>query len=61
MNAHILVIMEGGIIQDMVIPAGCVVEVHDYDVEGAEPEIHDIDTDDDGAEFVRSVWEGGAA
>jgi hypothetical protein len=56
---RIVIYMEGGVIQNMDIPAGCVVEVHDYDSEGAE-EFHDVRTEESGDEYIFSEWEGGA-
>jgi hypothetical protein len=49
------VFMEGGVIHDMHVPRGITVFVRDCDVEGVEPER--IQRDENGHEFVESVWE----
>ncbi len=60
--APITVVVEGGVIQDILdIPAGAQVVVRDYDVEGIDADEAELETDDDGNEHVRSVWKGGAS
>lgn len=52
----ITVIMEGGLIQDIIgIPAGITIRVHDYDVEGVDTE--DLKTNGDGEEYTEAIWE----
>ena len=55
---RIIVVVEGGLIQDIVgIPSGVKIEVRDFDVEGTDPEYHELKTTLDGEEYVSSVWE----
>jgi hypothetical protein len=55
MIPEILIIVEGGLVQDVVCISGqCRVRVHDYDVEGSDPE--DIETNDEGEEFLASDY-----
>jgi len=58
MKPRVIVFVSGGVIQDMTIPPGIVVEVHDYDVEGIDDQECDVRTDDDGNRFVHTEWEG---
>ena len=46
--------MEGGVIQDMIVPMGVKVEVFDYDVEGVEEDR--VLQDANGDEYVLSEW-----
>lgn len=55
----IIVVMEGGIIQDIQhIPAGIAIEVRDFDVEGSDEELSKTD---EGEEYVESIFRGDAA
>ncbi len=55
----ITVIVEGGMIQDVIgIPKGVRVEVHDYDTEGGDPDIESIETDRQGGRHFVSLWNG---
>lgn len=53
----VTIIMQGGVIQDILnIPEGGVIKIKDYDTEGI-PE-NELEKDDDGNPYVVSVWEG---
>ncbi len=55
MNQEILIVMEGGLIQEVYdIPAGVVIRVKDYDVEGCDRQR--LKQDPDGELFYESVW-----
>ena len=56
---RIIVVVSGGLVQDVRFPAGCgmVVSVHDYDVDGAEDAR--LDRDDQGQPFLEAIWEPG--
>ncbi len=57
-QAHIVIVLEGGIVQDVVGPDGFVVEVRDYDVEGSDADERTTDTAGDeyvGREFHTST------
>lgn len=52
----IVVIVGGGVIQEINnVPVDVVVEVHDYDTDGSEPEREE--TDADGNNYLKSEWE----
>jgi len=51
------VFMEGGVIQNIEIPAGVVVKVYDYDLEGVEKDR--IEKDGLGDDCTIAVWQGG--
>ncbi len=46
--------MEGGVIQDMEVPCGIQVIVHDYDVEGVE--VAELQTDENGDVYIEGNW-----
>lgn len=49
----VTVIMEGGLVQDVVVEGGTVhVLVKDYDTEGLDPEVHDIRRDENGDAYT---------
>lgn len=51
----IVVAVSGGVVQGVAgVPACCVVEVRDYDVEGCDADLLEVDAD--GAEYMASVW-----
>lgn len=51
----IVIIVEGGLIQEINnVPVDVVVEVHDYDTDGSEPEREE--TDKDGNNYLKSEW-----
>ena len=54
---EIIIILEGGLIQDVKIPKGCDVRVKvmDFDIEGCEED--EITANSDGDEYVESFWE----
>jgi hypothetical protein len=53
---HIVVTVEGGVIRHVDIQDGtALVEVHDYDTEGAS-EPGDIQRDGDGTPYLRGIW-----
>lgn len=54
----VVAIVEGGVVQGVSAPDGINVEVHDYDVEGCDPER--LSTDSDGKEFLRGKYYGTA-
>jgi len=52
----IIVIVEGGLISDISgIPKDIIVETHDYDTDGSEPEREE--TDADGNNYLKNQWE----
>jgi len=53
----ILVVMEGGVIQDIVgVPRGMRVVVRDYDVEGVDPDDADLYMNSEGSLCTQVVW-----
>jgi hypothetical protein len=54
---HIIVVVSGGLVQDVRFPAGCgmVVSVHDYDVDGTDDPT--LSRDDQGAPYLEALWE----
>ena len=58
--AHIIVVLEGGVIQNICRVEGtlsAVVEVRDFDVEGHDEYAHGpLLRDDDGNQFIRTMW-----
>ncbi len=57
MSQRIIIVMEGGIIQDIVgIPPGLAVEVRDFDVEDLDPTQEDIRTVE-GEDYLYALWE----
>ena len=56
MNENVVrITVEGGVIQDVQLPAGVQVVVWDYDTEGVEET--SLQRDDDGNEYVETIWE----
>jgi len=56
-KSKITIIVQGGLIQDVLIPKklkDTIVIVRDYDTEGADPE--NLKEDEDGSEYVESEW-----
>ncbi len=51
------IVIEGGVIQDIELPAGVKVVVHDYDVEGGIWEPGEVLRDFHGDEYIESIWE----
>lgn len=50
----IIIVLEGGIVQEVKgLPAGTTYAIHDYDIEGADPEHDAIGEDEQGREYVR--------
>lgn len=56
-NPAVVVLVRGGVVQDVQFPEGCgtVVSVHDYDVDGTDQA--DLDHDDEGHSFSKARWE----
>ena len=53
----ILVVMEGGVIQDVVgVPRGMRVGVRDYDVEGVDLDNEDLYVNQEGSRCTQVVW-----
>lgn len=52
-NNHILIILEGGLVQNVLVPPGCTysVEVHDYDKESVE--VSELIKDGGGSRYFR--------
>ena len=46
--------VDGGVIQDIIVPEDVQVVVRDYDVDGTEKNLL---VDEDGHNFIESVWE----
>ncbi|WP_245538013.1 hypothetical protein [Rubinisphaera brasiliensis] len=53
---NVLVIVSGGVVQDVVCPDGVTVVVRDFDVEGVEDEAI---TTEGNERFIESVWSAG--
>lgn len=51
----VTVTVEGGVVQHVEVPQGVRVVVKDYDVEGCDDA--DFDEDENGDEYVESIWE----
>lgn len=51
--AVIIVTIQGGKVQDVEVPAGCLVTVRNYDVTGQEPDVKH----DHGGDYVDTFWE----
>ena len=52
---RIVIVMEGGVIQDIVnIPPGVEIEVRDFDIEGTIEE--ELEETPDGEQYVQSLW-----
>jgi hypothetical protein len=49
------VTVEGGVVQHVEVPEGVKVIVRDYDVEG--PEADHLQRDENGDQFIESIWE----
>ncbi|MEZ5943965.1 MAG: hypothetical protein R3C18_21420 [Planctomycetaceae bacterium] len=49
----VLIIVSGGVVQDVICPAGITVVVRDFDVEGVEDEAVVTQGDE---RFIESVW-----
>ena len=57
--APIVVTVEGGAVQDVTgIPRGMTVQIHDYDVDGADCDEGDLDRDANGSLFATDTYEG---
>ncbi len=56
MEKVVVVTVEGGVVQHVECPAGVKVVVRDYDAEGVDADL--LSADDDGNEYVESVWGG---
>ena len=56
MEKLVVVTVEGGVVQHVECPDGVKVIVRDYDCEGADADL--VDVDEDGNEFAESVWGG---
>ncbi len=55
----VIVTVEGGVVQDVSgIPRGMTVEIHDYDVDGADCDEGDLERDADGDLFATDTWQG---
>ena len=54
MKRTVIVAVEGGIVQDVECPSDVDVVIHDYDVDGTEP---DLMEDESGDEYLEFVWE----
>ena len=57
-NSHvIIVVVRGGVVQDVRFPEGCctAVHIHDYDVDGTDQAA--LDPDDEGHVFSNARWE----
>ena len=54
MTKNVTISIEGGAIQGVECPSGVQVVVHDYDVDGSEP---DLTEDETGDEYLESLWE----
>lgn len=55
MPHEILIIVEGGVLQEIYgIPPDVVIRVKDYDVDGCDE--HDLERDRDGEPYRQSVW-----
>jgi len=58
-TAPIIVTVEGGAVQDVSgIPRGLTVQIHDYDVDGADCDEGDLDRDADGSLYATDTYEG---
>jgi len=53
---NVLVIVRGGVVQDVVCPDGVTVVVRDFDVEGVEDEA--VTTEED-ERFIEAIWSAG--
>ena len=51
---HVVVCVESGIVSQVTMPPGVVVEVHDYDVDGAEGK--HLHRDETGRQHTRASW-----
>jgi hypothetical protein len=56
MEKLVIVTVEGGVVQHVEAPNGVKVVVRDYDAEGCDADL--LSVDEDGNEFVESVWGG---
>ena len=55
MSKVVKITVQGGVIQDVDVPEGVQVVVHDYDTDGTEPER--LSRDESGDECVVNIWE----
>jgi hypothetical protein len=53
MKKTVTISIEGGVVQEVDYPPDTQVVVHDYDVDGTEPNLTEDDTGD---EFVETIW-----
>lgn len=53
---EIIIIVEGGLIQDIIFPENCpcTIQVRDYDVEGSDEK--DLAEDKNGDQYMESLW-----
>jgi hypothetical protein len=58
MEKLVIVTVEGGVVQHVEVPEGVKGIVRDYDAEGCDADL--VSVDEDGNEFVESVWGGGS-
>ena len=56
MEKVVIVTVEGGVVQHVEAPEGVKVFVRDYDCEGADADL--VDVDEIGDEYIESVWGG---
>jgi hypothetical protein len=54
-NTIVHITVEGGVIQDVQVPAGMKVVVWDYDIDGIEPER--LQRNGRGDKYVETIWE----
>lgn len=54
---EVLIEIDGGVIQDATVPKGVIVRVRDFDTDGCDPDNDDIETDDNGEDYISSFYE----
>ena len=55
MTKVVRITVQGGVIQDVQVPEGVQVVVHDFDTDGTEPDR--LSRDENGDECVVNIWE----
>ena len=55
----VIVTVSGGVVQHVAVPAGVLVEVHDYDVEETDFDPDYMTRDAEGAPYALGVWPRG--
>lgn len=55
MQKIVRVTVEGGCVQFVEVPEGVTVIVTDYDAEGCDPNL--VEQDEDGNDYIESIWE----